>query len=481
MRYRAAMSKPTFFWHDYETFGRVPRRDRPAQFAGVRTDAELQEIDDPVCWYCRPAPDYLPDPESVLLTGITPQRALAEGLPEQEFAARIEAQLAREGTVGVGYNSIRFDDEVTRHLLWRNLYDPYAREWANGCGRWDLLDVVRLTWALRPEGFVWPDGDDGRPSFRLERLAAANGLAQGTAHEALADVRATLALARQLKLRQPRLWEFASKLRRKEAVRAEIGEGRPFVHLSGRYPLERGCLAIVWPLAPHPINKNELIVWDLAHDPAELETLDADAARTRLYTRSDELRDGQTRLPIKTIHVNKSPIVISNLKVLGDAPARFGIDVAAALRHAERARRLPPRDAVWAALFARPATGAAVDVDEDLYGGFVGNDDRRQLERLRALAPEALAGKRPGFADARLDELLFRYRARNFAHTLDADEQGRWDALRAQRLHHGAGGGLTLAAFFERIDELAESADDREQDLLEALYDYGQAIAPEAP
>lgn len=475
------MGELSFFWHDYETFGAVPRRDRPAQFAGVRTDAELQEIDDPVCWYCRPAPDYLPDPESVLLTGITPQRALAEGLPEQEFAARIEAQLAREGTVGVGYNSIRFDDEVTRHLLWRNLYDPYAREWANGCGRWDLLDVVRLTWALRPEGFVWPDGDDGRPSFRLERLAAANGVAQGTAHEALADVRATLALARQLKLRQPRLWEFASKLRRKEAVRAEIGEGRPFVHLSGRYPLERGCLAIVWPLAPHPINKNELIVWDLAHDPAELETLDADAARTRLYTRSDELRDGQTRLPIKTIHVNKSPIVISNLKVLGDAPARFGIDVAAALRHAERARRLPPRDAVWAALFARPATGAAVDVDEDLYGGFVGNDDRRQLERLRALAPEALAGKRPSFADARLDELLFRYRARNFAHTLDADEQGRWDALRAQRLHHGAGGGLTLAAFFERIDELAESADDREQDLLEALYDYGQAIAPEAP
>ena len=481
MRYRAAMSKPTFFWHDYETFGRVPRRDRPAQFAGVRTDAELEEIDDPVCWYCQPAPDYLPDPESVLLTGITPQRALADGLPEHEFAARIEAQLAREGTVGAGYNSIRFDDEVTRHLLWRNLYDPYAREWANGCGRWDLLDVVRLTWALRPEGIVWPDGDDGRPSFRLERLAAANGLAQGSAHEALADVRATLALARRVKTLQPRLWEFALKLRRKEAVWAEIGEGRPFVHLSGRYALEHGCLAVVWPLAPHPFNKNELIVWDLAHDPAELETLDADAARRRLYTRSDELPEGETRLPIKTIHVNKSPIVIANLKVLGDAPARFGIDVAAALRHAEQARRLPPREALWTALFARRAPATAVDVDEDLYGGFLGNDDRRQLERLRALAPEALAGKHVSFADARLDELLFRYRARNFAHTLDGDEQRRWDELRAQRLHHDAGGGLTLAAFFERIDELAESADDREQDLLETLYDYGLAIAPEAP
>ncbi|NLZ41191.1 MAG: exodeoxyribonuclease I, partial [Comamonadaceae bacterium] len=397
------MSELTFFWHDYETFGRLPRRDRPAQFAGVRTDAELNEIGAPVCWYCRPAPDYLPDPESVLLTGITPQHALAEGLPEHEFARRIEAELAQAGTVGVGYNSIRFDDEVTRHLFWRNLFDPYAREWANGCGRWDLLDVVRLTWALRPDGIAWPEGDDGRPSFRLERLTAANGLAHEAAHDALSDVRATLALARLVKARRPRLWDFALGLRRKEAVWAEIGVNRPFVHLSGRYAVERGCLALVWPLAPHPVNKNELIVWDLAQDPAELDALDADAVRRRLFTSPDALPAGEARLPIKTIHVNRSPIVIGKLAVLGDAPQRFGIDVDAALRHAERAARLAPRAALWAQVFARPAPAVPVDVDEDLYGGFVGNEDRRRLERLRALAPEALARERPSFADARLD------------------------------------------------------------------------------
>jgi exodeoxyribonuclease-1 len=475
------MSETTFFWHDYETFGRVPRRDRPAQFAGLRTDAELNEVDESVTWYCRPSPDYLPDPESVLLTGITPQQALARGVPESEFAARIEAELGREGTIGVGYNSIRFDDEVTRHLFWRNLMDPYAREWSNGCGRWDLLDVVRCTWALRPDGIQWPTGDDGKPSFRLERLTAANGLAHEWAHDALSDVRATVALARLVRARQPKLWDFCLRLRRKEAVWAEIGVRRPFVHLSGRYPVERGCLAIIWPLAPHPVNKNELIVWDLAHDPSELDALDVESARRRLFTRSEELAEGESRLPIKTIHVNKSPIVIGNLRTLGAAVERFGIDVARAERHAVHAAGLPPRDALWAGVFARQAPAASPDVDEDLYGGFLGNDDRRALDRLRVLPAGQLAGRRVAFQDARLEELLFRYRARNFPETLDDGERARWHRHCVERLHGGQGGGMTLAAYLERIDQLAESADERGEALLSALYDYAEAIAPEAP
>lgn len=193
------MSEHSFYWHDYETFGRWPRRDRPAQFAGVRTDAELNEIGPSLMHYCQPAPDFLPDPESCLLTGILPQTCLEQGLPEHAFAAAIERELAAPGTVGVGYNTIRFDDEVTRHLFWRNLMDPYAREWQNGCGRWDLLDVVRCTYALRPEGIEWPRHEDGRTSFKLEHLTAANGLAHEAAHDALSDVRATIGLARLIR------------------------------------------------------------------------------------------------------------------------------------------------------------------------------------------------------------------------------------------------------------------------------------------
>jgi len=471
----------TFYWHDYETFGRVPRRDRPAQFAGVRTDADLNEIGEPAMWFCRPPTDTLPDPESVLLTGILPQQAAAVGLPEHEFAARIEALLGAPGTVGVGYNSIRFDDEVTRFLFWRNLIDPYAREWRHGCGRWDLLDVVRCTWALRPEGIEWPAHDDGRPSFKLEQLTAANGLAHESAHDALSDVRATIALARLLRQRQPRLWDFCLKLRHKDAVRAEMGVNRPFLHISGRYAVENGCMAVVWPLAPHPTNKNEVIVWDLAHDPAELEGLDAESARRRLYTRADELPAGEARLPIKTIHINKSPIVIGNLAVLGPARERWAVDVDAAMRHAERAAALGRSlDGLWAATFTRPAATESIDVDEDLYGGFVGNDDRRRLDRLRGLKPERLAEQQPSFDDARLQELLLRYRARNFPHTLGEDDREHWREHCRSRLLGGAGGATTLAAFFERIDVLAENADDRGHELLSALYDWAESIAPAA-
>jgi exodeoxyribonuclease-1 len=359
--------------------------------------------------------------------------------------------------------------------------DPYAREWQNGCSRWDLVDVVRCCWALRPDGITWPTHDDGRPSFKLEDLSRANGLLHEAAHDALSDVRATIALARLIKRRQPRLWDFCLKLRHKEAVRAEIGVDRPFLHLSGRYPLERGSMAVVWPLAPHPTNKNELIVWDLAFDPAELATLDVDMARQRLYTRQADLPEGVQRLPVKTLHVNKSPIVIGNLKTLGAAQQRWALDVDTALRHAERAAAFGRTlDGLWTEVFERSYEDAAPDVDADLYGGFIGNDDRRQLNRLRELTPRQLATKRPAFDDGRLDELLFRYRARNFDDTLSDTERRRWQQHCRERLHDGTAGALTLSTFFERIDALAEGADERGQGILEALYDYAEGIAPDA-
>jgi exodeoxyribonuclease-1 len=473
------MAEFSFFWHDYETFGLVPRRDRPAQFAGIRTDADLNEIDQPVVQHCRPATDYLPDPESCLLTGITPQHCLQHGVVERDFAAAIEHQLALPGTVGVGYNSIRFDDEVTRFLFWRNLIDPYAREWQNECGRWDILDVTRCCWALRPGGVEWPNNEDGTPSFKLEHLSAANGLTHDLAHDALSDVRATLALARLIRARQPKLWQFCLKLRRKEAVIAEMGVDRPFIHLSGRYPVERGCLAVVWPLAPHPTNRNELIVWDLMSDPSAMFDLNATTIRERLFTRSDDLPDGIDRLPIKTIHLNKCPIVIGNLNTLGPAAERWGIDLARVQRHAELARqRANSMFGIWPEVFERTEPEAAPDVDQDLYGGFLGNEDRRALARLRALPPRQLADKHPAFADDRLEELLFRFRARNHSDTLTQQEHSRWAEHRVRRLRGGTGGGLTLVTYFERIDVLMQTADEHGRRILRLLREYGQSIAP---
>ena len=478
------MTAPTYFWHDYETFGRLPRRDRPAQFAGIRTDAELNEIGTALMVHCQPPTDTLPDPEACLLTGITPQHCQQHGLPEHAFAAAILQALAEPGTVGVGYNTIRFDDEVTRHLFWRNLIDPYAREWQNSCGRWDLLDAVRCAHALRPEGIEWPQHDDGRVSFKLEQLTQANGLVHANAHDALSDVRATVALARLIRERNPRLYEFCYSLRKKDAVSQQIGAvgeaGRPFLHVSGMYPVERGCLGLVWPLAAHPTNKNEVIVWDLAHDPRELLALDAEAIRIRMFTRTEDLPEGTARLPIKSIHLNKSPVVIGKVKTLSPAMAeRWRLDLAQGVAHAEAAPQVSVAlKGRWAAVFQRPLATQSCDVDEDLYGGFLGTNDRRSLERLRALTPDQLAAKRVAFDDPRLDELLFRYRARNFPATLRDDERERWLQHCSARLHGGVGGGQSLAQFFDQIDTLSEGADERGQHLLGELYEWAEQIAP---
>ncbi len=478
-------STTTFLWHDYETFGTVPRSDRPAQFAAIRTNADLEEIGEAINIYCKPANDFLPDPQSCLITHITPQTCLERGIPEHEFAARIERELAATGTIGVGYNTIRFDDEVTRFLFWRNLIDPYAREWQNQCGRWDIMDMVRTCYALRPEGLQWPKNNEGKPSFRLEHLTAANGITHDHAHDALSDVRATIALARLIKTQQPKLFDFCLALHKKDRVAQELGMpflSQAFLHVSGMFGTERGCLAIMWPLALHPNNKNEVIAWDLSEDPSELTSQDLTTLQTRLFSKRDALPEGMQRLALKSIHINKSPIVISNLKTLTSANAeRWNIDLARIEKHLTIAREIGNAGSLnaqfWAALYARKPLGI-LDVDEDLYGGFVSSADRRVLNELRSLSVEKLAKRDAHFQDDRLAELVFRYRARNFPSNLSAEEAQQWQDHRIARLIEGAHCARNVDAFFGQIDALSENADEAEGAILDALYDYAEMIVP---
>lgn len=469
----------TFLWHDYETFGADPRHDRPAQFAAIRTDAELNPIGEPIMSYCQPAPDYLPDPVACLITGITPQLCLQQGIPEYQFAQHIEHHFSQPGTIGVGYNSIKFDDEFTRFMFWRNLIDPYAREWQNECGRWDLLNVMRAAYALRPEGLEWPLNAENKHSFRLEHLSVANGVTHDSAHDALSDVRATIGLARRLRLAQPKLFDFCLELRHKSQVTQHVNltNPSPFLHVSGMIPVERGCLMLAWPLAAHPSNKNELIVWDLAYDPTELFSLDADTVRLRMFSKTGALPAGVSRLPIKTLHINQSPIVISQIKTLTATQAeRWGMDLTIQLRHADILRNTPPLDALWQAVYRRESQSPA-DVDADLYSGFIGKNDRQTMEHLRQLDESGLRQARPTFYDARLEKLFFRYRARNFPHLLDDEERLRWQQHCYTRLHEGAAGVRNFQQLSHSIDELANHANERDEALLSDLYDYAESIA----
>jgi exodeoxyribonuclease-1 len=449
----------TILWHDYETFGGDPRCDRPCQFAALRTDHDLNVVDDPVEIFCKPAPDFLPDPVSVSITGITPQHALAQGVSEAEFAARIAREFMEAGTVGAGYNSLRFDDEVTRCLLYRNFYDPYEREWKNGNSRWDLIDLLRMTQALRPEGINWPQYEDGSPSFRLEELTKANNIEHTGAHDALVDVRATIAMAKLVKEKQPKLFEYMFNLRSKHKVLPllDLAKQEPVVHASRMFAASKGCLAVVLPLCKHPQNPNGIIVADLLSSPAPWMKLDAETLRERLFKRSEDRAEGEERIPLKTIHINRCPAV-APVNVLTPAViARYSLDMDAVYRHRQDLLAETGLAARLRTVFDDSGREPETDPDAMLYsGGFLDDHDRRLCEKVRQSQPAQLAAPLP-FHDARLPELLFRYRARNFPETLDARERQQWhEYCRRRLLGEIRGAGPDRAAFEVLLQEAAD-------------------------
>jgi exodeoxyribonuclease-1 len=481
------MPQPTFFWHDYETFGADPRRDRPAQFAGVRTNWALEPIEDPVVLWCKPPRDTVPHPDATLITGITPQEAERLGTNEADFARGVHAALAEPGTCSAGFNSIRFDDEFTRNLLYRNFFDPYGREWENGNSRWDLIDLARMAYALRPDGIEWPRRADGAPSFRLPDLAAANAIAHESAHDALSDVHATLALGRLLRARQPRLFDWYLGLRDK---RRAIGfldwqQVTPVLHVSQRYPATRGCMAIVAPLAPVPGRTNDVVVFDLAADPSDLLALDVDGIRDRLYTPAADLPEGVTRIPLKVVHANRSPALAPLSVLAGVDVARIGLDVERANRHlvALRGAGTALQNKVRE-VYQREPMALAADVDLALYDGFVPDADKALLGAVRATPPEQLADLAGHFRDPRYVEMMFRYRARNWPDTLDATERERWRELRTRRLRgKDPAAGLDLGAFRQRLATLRAEPEGRPDrySLLDALESWALELESDLP
>lgn len=471
----------TLYWHDYETFGADPRRDRPAQFAGLRTDEALNEMGEPLVIYCKPARDILPHPEACLLTGITPQLADEQGLPEPEFIARIHAEFSQANTCGAGYNSLRFDDEVTRFTLYRNFYDPYAREWQQGNSRWDIIDLVRMTYALRPAGIIWPQHEEGQPSFRLEDLVAANGIAHESAHDALSDVRATIALARLIREQQPRLYDWLFQLRdkRKAATQLDLTTRNPVLHTSRMYPAKTGCTTLIMPLVTEPGNNNSVLVYDLRHDPDMFLPLDSDDLSSLLFTRSDELPEGMQRLPVKSVKINKCPALAPRNTLDIEAAERIALDLDACYRHWQTLCAYPDFFQRVATAYTSRAFEPSGDVDVALYDGFLDNADAASLAQIRRATPEELAKMRFDFHDQRLPDLLFRYRARNWPQTLTTIESERWEQMRLQRLTQGnGGGGITFADFSAQITLLRDKNKENENALqiLNALEAWGKNL-----
>ncbi|MRG99032.1 exodeoxyribonuclease I [Xanthomonas sontii] len=472
----------SFLFYDLETFGADPRRTRIAQFAAVRTDAELNVIEEPISFFVKPADDLLPSPVATLITGIAPQQALREGVSEAEAFARIAEQMARPQTCTLGYNSLRFDDEFVRHGLFRNFYDPYEREWRNGNSRWDLLDMLRLMHALRPEGIVWPQREDGATSFKLEQLALANGVRDGDAHEALSDVYATIGMARHFRRSQPRLWEYALKLRDKRFCGSLLDAVamQPVLHVSMRYPAARLCAAPVLPLARHPRIDSRVLVFDLEGDIEPLLRYTPEQIADRLYTPQADLPDGEQRIPLKEVHLNKAPALVAWAHLREADFARLRLDPAQLLAKAAHLREAGPALAEKVRrVFASERAAVPADVDASLYDGFLADGDKRTMAHVRATPPAQLAALEGQFRDPRLPELLFRYRARNWPQSLSIAEQARWDDYRRQRLQQDSGlSELSFDAFYAELAglRLAHPQDATKQALLDQLAAWGHDL-----
>ncbi len=475
----------SFLFYDLETFGTDPRRSRIAQFAAIRTDADLKQIDEPWDFLVRPADDLLPSPIATLITGIAPQRALREGLTEADAFARIFEAMSAPETCSLGYNSLRFDDEFVRHGLFRQFHDPYEREWRGGNSRWDLLDVMRLAHALRPEGIVWPLREDGAPSFRLEHLAEANGVREGDAHEALSDVRALIGMARKLKHAQPKLWDYTLKLRDKKfaARMLDTVAMTPVLHVSQRFPASRLCAAAVAPLIRHPKIDNRIVVFDLHESPEALLTLEADEIADRLYTPAADLPPGEARIPLKEVHLNRSPMLIEWAHLRDTDFERLRIDPALAEARIEQLRAAGPALAEKIRrIYAGRGEYEPSDVDASLYDGFLQEGDKRKFAEVRSTPPAALGQLDFAFKDPRLPELLFRYRARNWPETLSMAEAERWRDYRRTRLC--ADHGLSEFTFESHRAEIAalriaRADDGHAQALLDQLQAWAQTLETE--
>ncbi len=476
----------SLFFYDLETSGFDPKCARIMQFAGQRTDMDLKPLGDPVNTLIKLTPDALPDPDAVLVTGITPQATQTDGVTEAEFLKLFSETIATPGTTFLGYNSVRFDDEFMRYLHYRNFYDAYEWQWCDNCSRWDMLDVVRMTRALRPEGITWPFNPDGSQSNRLEFITKVNGLDHANAHDALSDVRATIAAAQLISIKQPKLFQFMYDMRDKKKVAALAESRQPFVYTSGSYAAETYKTTVAIMVAPAP-NQGAL-VYDLRYNPEPLVALSANDLAKHMRWQPRGVK--RPPFPVKTLRYNRCPAVAPASVLDAASKERLQLDMKAIEAHRHKLEALPD--------FVKRLTeaGAIIDkergqtalvgneqsVDGQLYDGFLGDQDKRELRALRAAPPEDLPSFKTAFKDARLQALLPLYQARNYPNALDAQERAAWEQFCAHRLMDG-GPKSRMAKYFDRLQQLAAmpGRTTEEQYLLEELQLYGESLMPAEP
>ena len=465
----------TFFFYDLETSGLNPRQDRIMQFAGQRTDMNLEPVGEPYNLLVTLNDDTLPSPDALMVTGITPQKTVEEGYAEAQFARMLSEEIFTSDTIAVGFNNIRFDDEFIRHLLWRNFHDPYEWSWKDGRSRWDLLDVVRLTRALRPEGINWPLDDKGEPSNRLELITSANGIAHENAHDALADVTALIAVTKLIKQKQSQLYDYLLKMRDKKVVQqlVNVDDKKPFVYASGRYDKEFAKTTVTFPLTTS--RNGGVVVYDLRYDPTPFVELSTEELSKKIFASWEERQaEDFVKLPVKELQYNRCPAA-APLGVLeqGDGWQKISLDLKTVQKHQNILLNHPDFAEKLRTIFEnKPAFKKLPDPEAQLYDGFLNDRDRIRVEAVRNADERELADFHPEFQDERLAPLLLHYKARNFPRSLSENDLAQWEAWRARHLQ------AQLPQFMASLQRLAPTATDEQQFILQELQLWAESILP---
>lgn len=467
------MADTTYFFYDLETSGLDPRRHRIMQFAGQRTDMNLQPIGEPVNLLVQLTDEILPSPDSVLITGITPQQTVRDGITEAELARFLQAEVFTPGTIATGFNNIRFDDNFIRFLFYRNFFDPYDWAYADGRSRWDLLDVVRMTRALRPDGINWPVDETGRAVNKLALLSEANGLEHVKAHDALSDVQALIAVAQLIRERQPKLYHYLLALRSKHEVAKVVDPAnpQPFVYTSGRFPAAHQFTTIGYPIGLG--RHNAIIVYDLRHHPDHYADISIEElAASRFANAEQRQAPGYKPFPAKELTVNNCPAVSPLSPLDADSQTRILLDPTTAQLHLEALQKSDLLLKIREIMGEHREFDPHPDVDGQLYDGFINGADKYESAIVRQATASELAQLQPRFKDLRLPELFIRYKARNFPGTLRDSEQTAWENYRHQRLS------ADLPVFAEELQRASLTADTAGLELLTDLKLWAESIAP---
>lgn len=475
----------TFYFYDLETSGFNPREARIMQFAGQRTDMDLNPVGEPHNVLIKMTDDVVPEPDAILVTGITPQKTLADGITEAEFLKLFSDEISIPGTIFIGFNTIRFDDEFMRFLHYRNFYDPYEWQWMDNKSKWDLLDVVRLTRALRPEGIKWPVDSDGAPSNKLGLLTSINNISHQNAHDALSDVRASIDLAKLLKTKQPKLFDYLLGMREKKKIEQLVEAGQPFVYASGKFPSQYEKTTVVGLLAKNPNRSGSALVFDLRHNPQDFVEMTPSALAEAWKFSKDEKA---VRLPVKSLQYNRCPAIAPMGVLDPDSQKRLSLDpkvYEANFKSLQKVGKELSIKVLQALELLDKKQQAKLledetEVDAQLYDGFFENEDKTKMRVVRAATPDEISSIDNTFRDQRLRALLPLYRARNFSNVMTDEDRTAWETFRVRKLT-GGGTASRLAKFFNRLGELAEQngLTNEQMYLLEELQLYGQSIMPD--